>query len=772
LANRITNEYINEFNKKNPNGQKFLTLYNIIERGIIADLSKSIIGTESQIADEFFRRKKLIEETIEVLEKSGSPKEIKKAEIIREVFNKIAKNAKNAQDVKTNSDKTNVDAVQFWVDQWGKLYDEFADVSLNVYNKVLDKNTNYTPDRFSFLEREMELKKIDESKNESSFFSNSNNFYKKESGSLMKSNPPSTLKKDGVAKMYVDLSFDTNNVNALTEALIDIKTAADIRQIQAFTKTQEFREMLPNARDANALIRRIDLLIRNIKNKKRNVDPTFKEVIKGLDRFATFNAGLALGGPSQIPKQTVSVGVSTIVNAGKLNMKALTDKAMNDFINNSGMAIANRGFEAMAELESLNKKIEQAVDFPPAQMAKAFEDLNKLYLKIFLTNFDSVIARASWITYYEKSLKKQKKLPKGGIDYSNHEINQEAANYAQMMIDRQQNISDKDLAGSFFASDNPAKQFIVKTAFPFASFRMNQMMRFMNDVTVLSSKSASREDKILAGRSFIGFAAEMATFRAISVGLSWSYYLLAQAIRGEEEDEEKRKQRWNNLVKGAVTSTVTDVFSPIPATDLPTKYIFNSILDQMQYLANVDEADRYSIFTEEKANLAKSYGMYGIAYDKFVKLAEVYRLGATGRTVDAFGNEKFVSPEDQQLIFNSSFLLLAVDLGLLPAPEISGVINNIVKTSVSSAKTKKQLEKEGTVKPAKAFRGMSEKEFKEKYPSEWRENYGPGTEYYENNKQLEIENKEMEKEMDMLKKEMEKEMDMLEQQMERDLKNF
>jgi hypothetical protein len=141
------------------------------------------------------------------------------------------------------------------------------------------------------------------------------------------------------------------------------------------------------------------------------------------------------------------------------------------------------------------------------------QQLNRKYLKVFLSNFDVFIARASWITYYEQSLKKQKKYPKQGIDYSNHEMNKEAAQYAQDMVDRQQNISDKDLAGRLYNSDSTAKQLLVKIVMPLTTFRMNQTTRFSNDLAVLSSKTASNEDKRIAAKSLGSFAAEMATFR-------------------------------------------------------------------------------------------------------------------------------------------------------------------------------------------------------------------------------------------------------------------
>ena len=131
-----------------------------------------------------------------------------------------------------------------------------------------------------------------------------------------------------------------------------------------------------------------------------------------------------------------------------------------DFINKSGMGIANRGLDAMTEIESINSQLEQEVKRGvPGAALKSIENLNKLYLKVFLQNADVLVARASWITYYEMGLKKQG--IKGKFDYSKDEINQEAANFAQQMLDRQQNVSDKDLAGSLYDGGNSWKNFIA-----------------------------------------------------------------------------------------------------------------------------------------------------------------------------------------------------------------------------------------------------------------------------------------------------------------------
>jgi uncharacterized protein YbjQ (UPF0145 family) len=697
-ANRVINNYILEFSKKKPNNKNFQDISNIIERGIIGDLAKTIVGDAKQVEVEFNRRKKLIEQSIKILEESGTKKETEQAKVMKEVYDKIAKDSKTIEEVKAKADQVNVDAVQFWVDQWAKLYDQFADVALNVYNRVLDKNVNYVPDRFGFLER-AEKKKKDADGFESMFVANSNSeyFYKKEAGSLMKSTPPqSLLDEDGNSMdMYVNLSFDTNNANALMEALIDIKTAADIRQIQAFKNDSKFKNVFPFGKDAAAVKERIAALIRNIRNKRAITDKSFKEMVRKMDRIAAIGTSLLLAGPTQAISQTIPVAINTLINSGgKLNLSNINNKDVNRFIDESGMDIANRGSDAVTELETLNQKLEVAAKTKAGAAVQYIENLNRKYLKLYLSNFDVFIARASWITYYEKGLRKQG--IKGKVDYSKDKLNKEAAQYAQDMIDRQQNISDKDLAGQLYQSDNPVKQFIVKIVMPLATFRMNQTTRFSNDLAILTSKTASTEERKEAAVSIGGFAAEMATFRAIKLYIGYYvFYSLAQMIRGEEDDEEEKQKTWDNMKRGAATSVVSDVFSPIPQTDVPTKILFAGVLDQLQNIAGVGEDDKFNIFTESKSSFTSDWGLLGVGVDKMIKLGEKVELARTGKFKDDFGNEKTISESDRALLSNPLYIGInvATVLGLNPlAPETDNVMNRITKMAKKNAITDKQIE--------------------------------------------------------------------------------
>ncbi|MFN9957348.1 MAG: hypothetical protein ACK55I_29945, partial [bacterium] len=213
-----------------------------------------------------------------------------------------------------------------------------------------------------------------------------------------------------------------------------------------------------------------------------------------LQNLAALGAGRALAGPTQALKQTVPVIVNTVVNAGRIDLTVGFNKDKNDFINNSGYAIANRSAASINQIESINKLADKAAKSLPSKIIDPLLQLNELQLKLFLQKPDSYVARASWMSYYEKSLRQQG-IDTKSIDYATHQINDKAADYAQRMVDRQQNLSDMDLAGKFVGSKFWLAQFVNKTVMPFSSFRINQSARLGSDWAVLTSKVSTTEDR-------------------------------------------------------------------------------------------------------------------------------------------------------------------------------------------------------------------------------------------------------------------------------------
>ena len=760
-TNRIINDYVSEFYKKKANGEAFNTELNNVERGMAAFLMRNVIGTEAEIKKEFKRRKDLISGidkngkrigSIVELE-NGNEKEQAKAKVYQEVYDKILKDAKTIDDVTSKVDAVNLDAVKFWQDQWQNKYDELSDVSLNVYNKVLEKDINYTPDKYGRLSTSSEA--VDITEKDMAFNVNNGTLYEKETGVLIKATRPDPLPID----RFIDLSFDSNNANSMYDALVDIKTAGPIRQVKAFLNSKSFKKIFPKAEDAVILkgskkdnrVGRIELFTRNFRNKNPYSEDEFSSAVRNLNKLANVGVSQALGGIFQPVKQVIPAAMNTLINGGGLDFNAMTNPDKIKFMMDSGYAIGFRGVESQAQVESLNKLMDMAAKSKGAQAMKYIEQANNIWLKVFLVKPDVFIARASWMTYYEQSLGKQG-IDSKGIDYKTHKLNEKAANYAQRMLDRQQNISDADLSGKIFSEKNPGKQIMMKVFMPFASFRMNQSARLGADFATITSKVSTQEDRKIAARSLAGFAVEMATFRGLSLGISLlTTSLVATMMGSDEEDEEKKKK---SIIKGQATNTVSDIFSPIPFTDPIIQAVAATTLQVAQDVAGVDEEDMVSLYSPQDKGYLEQIGLFGFAAQRVVQTGELVWMSSVGSYRDTYGKKKYVSDNDKEVLRLLIGPAILTNLGLAPSE-----MNSVVRASMSAAK-KNSSTKEGGSTSGKDYESQmldimeedllegyeNKTELKRYNPRLYEQNFGERSEYYQLTKEKREEKKLLDEE--------------------------
>lgn len=705
-ANNIAKEYVTQFYSKKANGEVFNSLKNMVERGMIAFLSRNVIGTQAERDAEFNRRRNLVKESIDVL-LEGNTREREKGAVYKEIYDKLnIENAKAPEDASLNADKLNVEAVAWWTNKWAEIFPELSDVSQNVYNKILEKDTEYNPDRFRVSSAAPKAEDL--SREESAYHHNSGTVYKKETGVLMSATRPETLPlgKRGKPNMYIDLSFDNNNASSMYDALVDIHTASAIRQIDGFLKSKEFDDIF-NKDDRKLLEERIDLYVRKIRNKAPFVDDELEKGLKRLNSLAAVGVGQQLGGLTQPPKQVIPVIVNTLINAQGFDIGGVTNKDKAEFIDRAGYSISNRGAESQAQIDSINRIIEIAASGTTQKFLRGIEKINNLWLKSLLVKWDSWVARASWITYYQKSLKEQGIDP-NTIDWKTHEVNEEAGNYAQRMVDRQQNISDPAQAGALFAdSDNSFKNFIVKTAMPFASFRINQATRLANDISALSKWSAvTKEDRAIALRSVGGFAAEMATFSLISAGLSYLIGNVTNYIMGEEEDEKENEKRKENLIRGQATRAVSDILSPNPIFDKAIQFGVYTLADDIQTIVGVVEDKKVNIFEPKPTEFFEGLGLLGITGQRAAQLVEMGDLAILdGSFEDRYGNQRFLTEKDKESVKMLITPALLSSLGILPS-EANSIARKGFNNAKKRALTEKQMKAGGKGKGMKKSSGF------------------------------------------------------------------
>lgn len=736
-AIRQHNDLMTEYSKQDFYKEKgFMEAKNVYERGMLSFLKRNLIGTKTEIRDEFKRRAEIIKQSIDALRENGTDKEIEMADLYQEAYDKLGVAELDLDVIEANADQMNKDAVAWMINEWGKYYGELADVSLSVYNSILGSDTNYTPDRYKSLSAEDQG--LDEAllNSGSGFMMSMDYTDKNKTGVLMEATRPKVLPMG----RYISLDFDVNNFNSLKGALVDINTAAAIRQVDGFVKSKAFNKLIPEAKDRKILTKRINTYIQRAKGKRTVTNDTIKDV----ERLANFVTGLgvgkALAGLDQPIKQTVPVMINTIINSG--GTMTFVTLEMNEAINRSGMPISNRGLESQTAVESIDRLLEKTGGFG-AEAIKKIEDLNQFWLKTLLAKPDVWVARSSFITYYLKDMKSKGENVKD-IDWSTHEWNQDSAQYAQLMVDRQQNISDDKLAGDFLSSDDPTKRIARKVIMPFATFIMNQKARMHNDFLAIRSKDTSIEDRKSAIKSLAGLSAELAAYQLIAFGIKTLVYdSIANALVGDDDEEEKKDKsllglkmttKQFNATKFPVKSIVGDILSPLPFFDDLVTMGFDKVMENFPQVSDEDikksveekntilrlqgkdEMDDnaktkfidqlksdsiYSVAFKNDGQSGRAYGMMGIAYDTYKELIDLSAMAYTGEFEDEYQGrvtKKYLPEEDRKILQNISVpLMILYSTGIAPKDlgTVARKVTNIVK---KKGVTENQHDKEKEVK--------------------------------------------------------------------------
>lgn len=720
---RKQNEYLKKFGKT----KKFDSAENIYERSVIAFLRRNVVDGDQEA--EFARRKKLLQDSANTL-KTGNDIERKKAELYQKVLDKLGVTEDaTLESIEAKAEKTNIDAVDFIVDMWSELYPDLADFSLGVYDIMLPRDSNYTPDRFASMEQSQTLE--DEIQQDSFGFSAFNHMIldRNEAGVLMESKKPKKLPKG----RFIDLDFDTNMFRSYRLALTDMYTAEPIRQSISYINSPKFSEMV-NADDRKILQASVSDYVR-AKKGKAYTDRDTMDFLKRLSNgISALGAARALGGFGQFVNQFSTGLTNTFVNVGmNLHLSDMFDKNIQELINNSGRGIANRGVEVVTTIDKADNIVKSVGIGRTIQRntTDKVAQANVFMLKWLLSKPDVLAARLAWAAYYRKSLKEQGLDPV--FDASN--INDKAADYAQAMVDRNMDVSDTELRGKFFRDKTSWKNFIKQVYFPFATFALNQKNRMWNDASVLASPLSSAEDKVTAARSLLALFSEMAVYNGVryAVGRMVLEAALESLGLDDEEKKEYTETYKQNISESVLAKSIQDLFSPTPVMDDATIKATNWLIREsgmadpekkFQELIKEKNAKRAEDFEDpmsatdiEKARKKfyeentfqfyvddeKDYGNMGIQLDKVIETYDMWRAWYTGEYTQEskFGStDKILSEEGQEamtlpLILKTSASIVAPREAGQMADRMFKVIKKKYGATEGQADKVKQIEKLG-----------------------------------------------------------------------------
>lgn len=681
-ATREVNSFFKDisdtYKKTTPNGQDFTSKFNDHERGMTAFM---IMSTD---AEDFSRNKKLIEGSINNLSK-GDSDQVEIAKSHKEVYDKILKDSKSVEEVIDKADDINVESVNKFIEFNKSKYAEKEDVSKSIYNSSLADKKNYTAISYkNIAPASVKADEIDAF--DSSILSSKEKVYDKKSGTFMESKKPTTV-RDG---SFISLDFLSDNERKMKESLVDTYTAGDIQFIKAFLDSDYISKIIPDKADRDVFIGRIKEYVKIKRNRQIDISTeAAKGISKLLDKTSRLAVSRSLGGVGQVVNQTIPVAASTIINSQRLDLVNAIDSDWNSLIDNSGYDIANRGLESASDYAAFTKILDQATE---SKLDKAVDIISKgqeLWLKTFLGKPDVFIARASWISFYKKGLKEQGLST--DVDPKTHEINDEAARYAQAQVDRQQNPSDTSLEGKLLSSKNSGAKITRAILLPFAKFALNQKSRMYNDLRIISSIPSSRNEKKKATLSIIGLGVEMYAFNMVSGYVRDLVESGVDYAMGYEESEEEKKEKEKRKEESAWLNFTSNVVSPVPFFDFIFQDVVGWGVDMGQDYFEVPKEERVDVQSYSDEGI-KKFGTLAISLQGVKDIPDYESLVKEGKFKTSRGVEKQISKEDLETLRALRTPFYLNQAGVLPR-EVSYSIKRAMKVAKERAEGEKKKSK-------------------------------------------------------------------------------
>ena len=567
LSNSINDQYFKLFEGKKPNGQKFNTAENSFERGIFADLYRTMFGTDAQIKKEFDRKKEQLELTIKELLGSSENNQVKEGEILSKIYDKI-KDAKNIKDVEKAFDKINIEAAKWWENTWENYYEQVDRVAKSVYNLNLEKENHYTPETWRKISTQPT--QTDDMLGRSLLKMNTSYVDKRRAGTLMEySRSPKLPIENGRVTHIKSYDFDFNNAESFKKTLTDIYTAPHIVQFEAYTNSLDLDTIIPDKDTRELTVEKMRFAINAMKDRQIDTSSkTWKDWNKYTRNLTDIGRAQALASLKAPVLQTAPVLWNTLTSlindpiAVAKGINAVRKISANKALSEAGYGISVRGLEAVTALGAAENVL-KASTVSGLNPLEPLKNISNKTLEYTLSKPDVFAARFAWFSFYLHKLN-QLGIDTKEIDWNNHEFNDEAANYAERKVNSKLNQSVQELSGELFASKKQSDRAIRNMLLSFASYAYNLKYRFWTDMTILGSKNSNMEDKAEAAKDIVATVGEGAIYATISTVISDYMFEYLLEVAGYNEPEEDKKKRKDNLVQTISTRAFTDLFSPMP----------------------------------------------------------------------------------------------------------------------------------------------------------------------------------------------------------------
>jgi len=239
-------------------------------------------------------------------------------------------------------------------------------------------------------------------------------------------------------------------------------------------------------------------------------------------------------------------------------------------------------------------------------------------------------------------------------------------------------------------------------------------MRMLNDLNIMSSKRATSEQKMEAGRSFIGTVSEIVTFTTMKyfilsplIGLGKSAIMDLFGLDAPDDDEEKKKEfkfkQWYSALAKDLNPLTIGAF----AEDMNIE-----VLNYLQYLQDADSDEEYLDYIRRKqddggqlfyrykdkeergkgfgASLLNGGGLYAIPMSQFGEASEVFDLATKGTKRDDYGNlNEYDFSDNEQMFLKVAFAIELTSMFGLGEADTRRMMTSIRRDLVKNTKKSK-----------------------------------------------------------------------------------
>ena len=620
----LIDEFYNQFSKTKPNGLKFDDADNIFEMGLYSHLIRHSGGNEQEIAAEFVRRVKLFEGSIQNLKASNKTQHQKLAEYYERARVKLLDGASTIDDVTARMDKTNIEAVNWWIGKWDEKYNSMSDLARNYYNKSLNKDFNYTPDVFRKIAKQDIGFNANEDSWDNGYVMGSTDYFPASESSTLKA----TLKPSEVGEgNFISIDFFKDMETKYRQSLYDLNGSRYIAQMKSFINNPGYKNLFKNnPEDGEMLAKRV----KGYANKTRgsygtNFDMSdWSDFAKGMTTFNRVATASTLAGGRQIAQQLVPM-VNAFAQTGKLPIKeAMYDPYVKALMDNSDRDIALTGFEGDVNFKPAEHYTQSAIN-DKSSAIKLLDNTSSFMLRTFVQYPDKVARRVGWWAFYTDKLSKNG-VDLDDMDWYKHTLDDAAADYAQQMVNTTQNVVQTELKGMIGSSKNPTASLIKSTVMPLSDFMINQKLNFFNNANRLFSKSSSVQDRSAAFAGAAGILVEAVVFNSVKKAFSDIYNWTADAVTGHEPSQKELEDRDRRANAVATTNAVSDLFPLPPQLNAIPTGATNFALQKYYDLNKIPDELRMDIGSFKPNGLGSTAGLFGIGFDAVTSDISMFKL--------------------------------------------------------------------------------------------------------------------------------------------------